>query len=295
MYTFLRIIALLIVLGGVGFWVLTIPGSLDDDDLAGISGDATRGETIFWAGGCASCHAAPGAAHEARLILAGGKSFPSDFGTFYAPNISPSPEGIGGWSLLDLANAMQHGVSPEGQHYYPAFPYTSYIRADLQDIADLYVFMQSLPASEAANQPHDVAFPFSFRRGLGLWKLLFLRDGWVVEDAASDTLVRGRYLVESLGHCSECHTPRNAIGGLDKTRWMAGAPIPGSKGRVPNINPAKLTWSEADIAGYLMNGFTPEFDSAGGEMAEVVENMAHLSDADRAAIAAYLKALPAVE
>jgi mono/diheme cytochrome c family protein len=114
----------------------------------------------------------------------------------------------------------------------------------------------------------------------------------VAGEALSPELMRGRYLVESLGHCGECHTPRNALGGLRLDAWLTGAPNPSGQGRIPNITPAELTWSASDIANYLRDGFTPEFDSAGGEMAEVIQNMAHLPDADRAAIAAYLRALP---
>ena len=203
MYAALRFLFFCAIVGAAGFWILTMPKAVSDRDLAGITGDAARGENVFWAGGCASCHAAPGAEGEERLVLAGGKGLPSDFGTFYAPNISPSAQGIQGWSVEDLANAMIHGVSPEGQHYYPAFPYTSYIRADVQDIADLHAFLQGLPASDAGNKAHDVGFPFNIRRGLGLWKLAYLGEGWVME-VEGETLTRGRYLVESLGHCSEC-------------------------------------------------------------------------------------------
>ena len=296
MSTFLRVLALLVLLslvGGAAFWLLTAPRPLSDDVFAPLPGDAEAGEQVFWAGGCASCHAAPGAEGEERLILSGGRAFPSDFGIFHAPNITPSEAGIGGWSVADLGNAMMKGVSPEGAHYYPAFPYTSYVRADPQDIADLHAFLVTLPASDTANLPHEVGFPFSVRRLLGGWKLLFFREDWVM-DAPDPTVERGRYLAESLGHCSECHTPRNALGGLDKSRWLAGAPSPDGKGRVPNITPGGLDWSESDIASYLQTGFTPEFDSAGGEMAEVVQNLANLPAEDAAAIAAYLKSLPAL-
>jgi len=297
MYKLTRVLALLLVLAVIGlgvFWFVTRPSPLPADTFAGVTGDAEAGETVFWAAGCASCHSAPEAEGEERLILAGGRPFATEFGTFYAPNISPSDAGIAGWSLDDLGNAMMRGVSPSGAHYYPAFPYTSYVKAQPQDVADLYEFIQTLPASDTPNTPHDVGFPFSIRRSLGGWKMLFFSDDYVLADAAGD-LERGRYLVEALGHCAECHTPRNALGGLDTGRWMAGAPSPDGRGRIPNITPAALDWSEVDIAAYLKTGFTPDFDSAGGEMAEVVQNMSNLSDADLAAIAAYLKAIPAVE
>ncbi|MBY6165960.1 cytochrome c [Pseudooceanicola nitratireducens] len=290
----IRALALLVILGLVGFWVLTRPATLPEDTFATLTGDATKGETVFWAAGCASCHAAPQAEGEERLVLAGGKAFASDFGTFHAPNISPSDEGIGGWSVADLGNAMMRGTSPSGSHYYPAFPYASYVHADPQDIADLHAFLQTLPPSDTPNVDHDVGFPFSVRRILGGWKLLFFKDDWVMTEAPGQ-LERGRYLVEGLGHCAECHTPRNALGGLDRTRWLAGAPSLDGRGTIPNITPGGLDWSALDIASYLKTGFTPDFDSAGGEMAEVVQNMANLSDADVEAIVAYLKAVPAVE
>jgi len=171
----------------------------------------------------------------------------------------------------------------------------AYAHAAPQDIADLKAFLDTLPASDAPSRDHEVGFPFSIRRMLGGWKFLFADDAWVLDGELSDQLARGRYLVEALGHCGECHTPRNALGGLERDRWLSGAENPSGQGRIPNITPAALDWSEAEIAEYLNSGFTPEFDSAGGEMVAVIESIAHLSDADRQAIAAYLKQVPAVE
>lgn len=289
----IRLVVGLGALGGVAGWVLTRPVTLPDTALAGLDPDVRRGEQVFWAGGCASCHTAPGAAPSDRPVLAGGQAFPSDFGTFYAPNISPDPvHGIGGWSALDLANAMQRGVSPAGAHYYPAFPYTAYRHTTAQDVVDLAAYMTTLPAAATPSLPHDIGFPFNIRRSIGGWKLLFVRDGYVLTTASSPDIERGRYLVEGLGHCAECHTPRNALGALDTSRWLEGAPNPSGPGRIPAIDPTSLTWSEKDIAYYLETGFTPEFDSAGGHMARVVGNFARLPASDRAAVAAYLKALP---
>lgn len=230
-------------------------------------------------------------------MLTGGRAFASPFGTFYAPNISSDPEyGIGKWSSLDLANAMIKGVSPDGQHYYPAFPYTSYARVDLADIVDLHAFLKTLPPSSEIAQAHDLPLPFRFRRGLGLWKRLYLNDEPIVPTPSG--LARGQYLVEGLGHCAECHTPRTVFGGLKTDRWMAGAPLPKSKGRVPNITPhadGLARWSVGDLVEYFDSGFTPDFDSASGVMVDVIENTSHLSIEDRTAIAAYLKSLPPVE
>jgi mono/diheme cytochrome c family protein len=225
--------------------------------------------------------------------LAGGQRFASDFGTFVAPNISMHPEhGIGRWTQTEFITALQHGTSPDGRHYYPAFPYTAYRLATRQDLVDLWAFWQGLPAADTPSQPHELAFPFSIRRTVGLWNILNLHDDFTISGDLSEEQSRGRYLAEALAHCAECHTPRDALGGLDRSAWMAGAPNPSGPGRIPALTPDKLTWSQAEIAAYLNDGFTPDFDSAGGHMVSVIANMAMLTEADRLAIAAYLKALP---
>lgn len=235
---------------------------------------------------------APGAEGEAELVLAGGQAFPSAFGTFIAPNISPDADhGIGGWTLQDLGNAIQRGVSPDGAHYYPALPYVAYSKMVPQDVADLYAYLMTLPASATPSQPHQIGFPFNIRRTLGLWKLMFASTDWVVTGPMTPEQERGRYISEALAHCGECHTPRNVLGGLETTRWLSGAPNPSGQGRIPDITPATLTWSEDEIVEYLTSGFTPDYDSVGGHMAHVVENMSKLPESDRRAVAAYLKRL----
>ncbi|MGE4612312.1 MAG: cytochrome c [Paracoccaceae bacterium] len=290
-----RLIIAVATLIAVGLWFLSAPDTLSDSEAYAGVGNIEQGQTVFYAGGCASCHSAPKTTRDAKLLLTGGRAFASPFGTFYAPNISSDSEfGIGNWSNLDLANAMIKGVSPQGQHYYPAFPYTSYSRVRPSDIVDLRTFLNTLPASTAKNIKHDLPLPFRFRRALGLWKLIYLNDDAVQE---TEGLSRGLYLVEGLGHCAECHTPRTLLGGMQTTRWMAGAPLPKGDGRVPNITPhtdGLAQWSVADITGYLTSGFTPDFDSVSGLMVDVVENTAHLSGNDRLAIAEYLKALTPV-
>ena len=273
-------------------WFLTRPMPLADDALDGLTANAERGAVVFAAAGCASCHTAKDGPDD---LLMGGKRFASPFGTFIAPNISTDPvHGIGDWSDIQLASAIVAGVSPEGTHLFPAFPYTSYNKASLQDVVDLITHLRTLPASDAPSAAHEISFPFNQRIALGPWKALFASDDWVLTTVNTPQVERGRYLVEALGHCAECHTPRGALGGLKRDQWMAGAANPSGEGRIPNITPGALDWSEADIAAYLQSGFTPSFDSAGGEMVAVIKNTSQLTDQDRAAIAAYLKAIPAI-
>jgi mono/diheme cytochrome c family protein len=295
----MRVLRWLVALGLIGaltIWFLARPAPLGEDAVAGLTGDVARGELVFWASGCASCHMAAEAKGEAQLVLSGGQRFPSDFGTFVAPNISQDPEhGIGGWSLLDLANALTRGVSPGGEHYYPALPYASYAKMQVQDVADLHAFLQTLPADPTPSQPHELGFPFSLRQAIGVWKLLYLDGDWAVPGSLTPTAERGRYISEALAHCGECHTPRTALGGMDTARWLGGAPNPSGQGRIPNITPAKLGWTGPDIVQYLTTGFTPEYDSVGGHMVHVVENMARLPEADRQAVSEYLLMVPGVE
>ena len=297
MYNLLRYLFIAFCLGVVALGAalyVTRPKSVDLSQFSELLGDPGAGEAVFWAGGCASCHAAPEASDEARLVLVGGRAFASDFGTFYAPNITPDAEnGIGGWDLNDLANALVHGTSLTGQHYYPAFPYTSYANMAAQDVADLKAYLDTLPAESTPSRPHDVGFPFNIRASLGGWKLLFATDAWALDGDLTEEVVRGRYLVEVLGHCTECHTPRNVLGGLDRQSWMQGGVLHGGE-RAPNLIATMEDWAAEDIAEYLSSGFTPDFDSVGGEMVEVVENFAHLTDADRLAVGAYLEKLAAV-
>lgn len=287
---------ILAALGGAAGWWMTAPSPLPETATQGLTGDASRGAAVFAAAGCASCHMAPGATGAAQLVLAGGQRFPSPFGTFVAPNISADPDhGIGNWTMLQFANAVMRGVLPDGRHEYPAMPYAAYGKMQMQDLADLWAYIITLPADATPSAPHDIGFPFNIRRSLGGWKLLFLNNDWVVTGDLTTAETRGRYIAEALAHCGECHTPRNALGGLDRSRWLAGAPNPSGQGTIPNITPAALTWSEPEIVEYLTSGFTPEFDSVGGHMAHVVENMARLPESDRQAVAAYLKRVPPVK
>jgi mono/diheme cytochrome c family protein len=276
----------LLVLAAAGVW-LTRPQRIEPSALPAHEPDPVNGERLFFAGGCASCHGDR---------LEGGLELVTAFGTFRVPNISPEPgAGIGGWGDLDFINAMKSGVSPNGRHYYPAFPYTSYARMDLADLLDLKAWLDSYEPVGTAVPGHEIGFPWNIRRGIGLWKRLYLSADPVLGVPDGDArLQRGRYLVEAVGHCAECHTPRNRLGGLRMEQWLAGGPQPDGEGRVPNITPhtdGLADWSERDIVRYLKSGFTPDYDTVGGSMAAVQENLARLPDRDREAIAAYLLAV----
>ena len=288
----------LTILGGLVFWWVTRPQTLAAVELsAAPAGDAVNGEVVFWQSGCAACHAATGAKDAERLKLGGGLVLKSPFGDFHVPNISMDlNDGIGAWQFPAFANAMLRGVSPEGEHYYPAFPYASYARMTLEDVADLYAFMKTLPTVAGVQPEHELPFPFNIRRSLGGWKFLFFKPEPVLAIAdATDQVKRGQYLVEGPGHCGECHTPRNLIGGPKLGEWLAGAVNPEGKGVIPNITGGEGgvgEWQASELASLLKDGFTPDFDSAGGSMTAVIANWSHVSDEDRAAVAAYLKAIP---
>lgn len=298
-------LVLLAVVAGVAFYVLTIPRTIEASALPQHTPNLENGKYMFFAGGCASCHAAPASDNcedpksADKFLLVGGRCLKTPFGTFYVPNISPDKDtGIGGWTDLQFVNAMMRGVSPDGRHYYPAFPYTSYQRMSYPDVLDLKAYLDTLKPVASKVPDDDLALPFRLRRGLGLWKLLYL-DGkqFKPDPAKSEQLNRGAYLVEGPAHCGECHSPRNMLGGIELSRAYSGGPAPEGKGYIPNITPGKGgigSWSAQDIAYSLETGFTPSFDAFGGTMVQVQENMAKLTAADRAAIAAFLKSLPPV-
>jgi mono/diheme cytochrome c family protein len=299
------IAAAVIVAAAIVLWGLTIPATVPATALPPYTPDIGNGRTMFDIGGCASCHATPNAAPAKveRTRLGGGLALKSPFGTFYAPNISPDVvDGIGHWTEADFVSALWKGTSaPLEEHLFPAFPYTSYLHMQLTDVRDLFAYLKTLPPVPSRAPPHDLAFPFNIRRLLGLWKLLFLRGGpFVADPSTSAKLNRGAYLVNGPGHCAECHSPRNFLGGIIESERFAGGPTPDAQGWVPNITPAGLqhwskedmAWSEKDIASFLDDGMNPAGDYAGGSMAEVVRNTTLLSAADRAAIAAYIASLP---
>jgi len=278
------------------YWWLTIPVTISAQSLSPHTPDLANGLVVFNAGGCASCHAVPN--QPDRLKLGGGLAIPSPFGTFYAPNISPNEtDGVGRWTEANFVTALIKGTSPSGTHYFPALPYTSYQHARLEDLRDLFAYLKTLAPVSGKVRDHDLPFPFNIRRNVGIWKLLFL-DGqpFVPDSAHSAHWNRGAYLVNSLGHCAECHSPRNLLGGIIAAQRFAGGPNPEGEGWVSNISQKGIgDWSVKDIAYFLETGQTPDGDSAGASMARVIKNTSQLPDADRAAMAEYLKSLPPVE
>ncbi|WP_159011013.1 c-type cytochrome [Bradyrhizobium sp. S69] len=296
-----RRIVLAVVLAGVAAfgvfgWLTATPSAVVVVTEAAYTPDLANGQTTFNAGGCSSCHAVPG--QPDRLKLGGGLALVSPFGTFYVPNISPDPaDGIGRWTEAQFVTAVTKGVSPSGTHYFPAFPYTTYAHARISDIRDLFAYLKTLAPVPGKVRDHDVPFPFNIRRNIGIWKWLFMDAGPFMPDTARPAQWnRGAYLVNSLGHCAECHSPRNSLGGIVAAQRFAGGPDPDGKGFVPNITQKGISdWNEKDIAYFLESGQTPDGDSAGGSMVSVIRNISQLSEADRNAIATYIKSLPPVD
>ena len=253
-----------------------------------------KGKYLTIASGCAGCHTD---FRKKGRSFAGGAPIVTPFGTFYPPNITAHKEhGIGNWSDDDFIRAMREGVRPDGAHYFPAFPYTSYTKMKSEDARAIKAYLFSLPSVDQPSTPHDIGFPFSWRFLQTGWKMLFFREGKFRPDPSKSASVnRGAYLSDALAHCGECHTPRNIMGGLDYDRWMAGAKDGPEREAVPNITPdteTGLGWSKEEIVEYLKSGQTPEFDFAGSLMADVIaHNTGKMTDADRAAIADYLKSL----
>jgi mono/diheme cytochrome c family protein len=246
---------------------------------------------------CEACHTDR---EHGGQPYAGGRALATPFGTFYSPNITPDPEtGIGRWSDEQFLRALRDGVRPDGANYFPVFPYPSFTKITDADARAIKAYLFSLPAVRHANRTHDVSFPVSWRFLQDGWKLLFFSPGpFRPAPERSEDYNRGAYLVTALGHCGECHTPRNWFGATEPARFLAGNPHGPDGKKVPNITPDPETgigkWSEADIINLLKDGQTPEFDFVGGAMAEIVKNTSRLDDADRQAIAVYLRSLPAI-
>ena len=239
-------------------------------DGAFAQGDVKNGQYLARAGGCAGCHtdSAPGA-----LPYAGGRELETQFGKFYGSNITPDPvHGVGKWSEVEFRRALRVGVRPDGAHYYPAFPFSSFAGMTDTDIRDLWAYLRSLPPVVRANRAHELRFPFGWRFLATFWQWLFFApQPFVANPRASAQVNRGAYLANVLGHCAECHTPRSFLGGLKKERWLAGGVL--AEGRVPNLTPARLKkWNDAQLREFLRSGSTPEGDAPADTMYEVIRN-----------------------
>jgi mono/diheme cytochrome c family protein len=264
--------------------------------------DVEQGRRVFYATGGCSCHTNyPGEGATAPL-LAGGRPLETPFGVYFSTNITPDSEtGLGRWGDADFIRAMREGLSPDGQHYFPVFPYTSFAGLRDQDLIDLKAYLDSLPAIRRANREPDAVFPFSWRATLGGWKWLNFDPQPITRDADRDqSWNRGNYLVNAAAHCGECHTPRTLTGGLDRSLWLAGSREGPDGELAPNITPHHETgigaWSIPDLVWFLEMGLKPDGDDTQGLMSEVIEHgYANLPATDLKAMAVYLQSIPAIE
>lgn len=265
---------------------------------AAAESEVERGAYLTAAGGCESCHTD---IKGGGAPFAGGRALKTPFGTFYSPNITPDAEtGIGGWDEATFVAALRQGRRPGGDHYFPAFPYTTYARMSDADARAIRAYLATRPAVRAANRAHDVPPPFGWRWPLRFWRLLFFDDSPFQPDPVrTPAQNRGAYLVEALTHCGECHTPRNLMGALDREMWMAGT-ADGPEGELaPNITPHATgiaDWSEGDLVALMRSGLKPNYDDVQGTMADAVKySLSKLTDEDLKAIAAYLAILQPIE
>ena len=261
---------------------------------AAAQGDAKRGEYLSKAGGCLGCHTEE---RKDATPYAGGRALKTPFGTFYGPNITPDKKaGIGGWTFADFVRALREGEEPDGAHFFPAFPYASFTHVSDADLRDLWAYLQSLKPSPQPSKPHELGFPFNVRLSLWGWKWLFFASGEFRPDASKSAQVnRGGYLAVALGHCSECHTPRNVFGGPKWNRYLAGAKL-GEGTAAPNLTPTRLKrYADSELKDILSSGLFPDGDVMGDTMSEVVRNTtSQLTPQDLDALIAYLRSVPAL-
>jgi mono/diheme cytochrome c family protein len=259
--------------------------------LALAQGDAKRGEYLAKAGGCVGCHTD---ARKDAEPYAGGRALKTPFGTFYGPNITPDLQaGIGRWTYSDFVRAIREGRRPDGENYYPAFPYPSFTRVSDGDLRDLWAYLRALKPSARPSRPHELGILYRWRVSLYPWKWLFFAPGpFRPEPGKSATVNRGAYLVQALGHCGECHTPRNLLGAPKNDRFLAGAKL-GETTKAPNLTPAKLKkYGDGELKDILTTGLYPDGDVMGETMGEVVTNTtSQLTAQDLLALIAYLRTL----
>jgi mono/diheme cytochrome c family protein len=260
------------------------------------AGDPKHGEYVARLGGCHSCHTDP---REKDSPLAGGLALKSPFGTFHVPNITPDPDtGIGRWTNSDFIRAMTDGVAPDGRHYYPAFPFTSYTRMTQKDMLDLKAYLDRVKPVRMVVPPHKLRFPYNFRFALAVWKWLFFTPGsFKPAPSKTPSWNRGAYLVTGPGHCGECHTVRNFLGATSQNHGLAGAKNGPDGSRVPNITPNRKDgiglWSVDDMVDFLRTGKLPYGEEVDAPMDEVITNgTSHWTDGDLKSTAEYLLSLP---
>jgi len=258
-------------------------------------GDAKRGAYLAKAAGCVGCHTE---AKKDAVPFAGGRALKTPFGTFYGPNITPHPAaGLGRWAEADFVRAMRLGVRPDGANFFPAFPYPSFTLISDADLRDLWAYLRTMPPSARPSREHDLRFPFNWRVLVTVWKWLFFSPGPFVDDPKrSPQIQRGAYLVQALGHCGECHTARNFLGGPRRDRALAGTAKGPDGDRVPNLTPTRLKkWDDKELGYFLQTALTPDGDVAAETMGEVIRNTtSQLTPQDLAALIAYLRSLPAI-
>jgi len=290
----LLIVAALVLIAGAALWLFRpadrVSGEAPQLEGVAATDPIERGRQLVALGDCRACHTERGGA-----AYAGGRSIPTPFGTFYAPNITPDEtHGIGRWSADDFWRAMHEGKRPDGTLLYPTFPYTNFTKISRADSDAMYAYLRTVPAVAQDNREHELKFPYNHRLLLAGWRLLFFRPGVYESDAARDvTWNRGAYLVQGLGHCSACHEARNALGAIQSKdnpsgglvlNWYAPALSSRAEAGVQD-------WSEDEIVALLATGISPR-GSAMGPMAEVVyESLQHADAADLRAMAVYLKSL----
>ena len=257
------------------------------------AGKIARGAYLAKAGDCMACHTTRGGRQ-----YAGGRALKTPFGNVVSPNItSDKATGIGNWSADDFWLALHNGKSKDGRLLYPAFPYTNYTRVTRDDSDALHAYFQSVPAVSQANQPHALRFPYDQQIMLAAWRALYFKPAvFRPETGRSVDWNRGAYLVQGLGHCSACHSPRNALGAVGGEN-LSGGMIPVLGWYAPSLNSDAEAglgdWQQEHIAALLKTGVSPRA-TVFGPMAEVVrESLQHLSDSDINAMAVYLRTLPA--
>ena len=257
-------------------------------------GDPKHGEYLAHAGGCVGCHTE---SKQGAVPFAGGRELKTPFGTFYGPNITPHPQaGIGRWSETDFVGAMRNGRRPDGANYFPAFPYPSFTKLTDSDLRDLWAYLRTLPASSQASREHELGIFYRWRFLVTFWKWFFFTPGpFVKAPGASEIVNRGAYLVQALGHCGECHTPRNFLGGPKKGRFLAGGKGPEGQD-VPNLTPTGLKkWSDKELQDFLITGISPDGELPAEIMGAVITNTtSQLTPEDLAAMIAYLRSLPPI-